>query len=350
MVLTDARQVTVAWIDGVLHAAGVSQRGAVSAIDVETAGDRAWSRIARIGVRYRDPATEPGPTRLLLKLCNDDEQSFGRSEVDFYRRDYAGASGLPMPRCYDAAYAEGPRRYHLLLEDLSASHTNADDVLPDACFGHALAQSLAALHAHRWGEDSLRELGHTLPSRDEVDAYVGHVSQGLEPMLALVGDGLAPQWLPRLRAMFDGLADTFASRLRDAQGFALVHGDLNPGNLLVPKSRSGPVLLIDRQPFDWSLTRWLAVSDLVLAMVPWWDTAVRRRLEPLVLEHYGEALRTHGVTGYPLSKLRADYRHCLVMAIAIPVEWCIREEDRARMRWLWSMQLQRALAACEDWS
>ena len=167
-------------------------------------------------------------------------------------------------------------------------------------------------------------------------------------MLTLVGDGLAPGWSSRLRSLFGELGSAYAKRALDPRGMALVHGDLNPGNLLVPKSRCGPVLLIDRQPFDWSLTRWLAVSDLALAMVPWWDTDVRRRLEPLVLEHYGEELRAHGVADYPMSKLRDDYRLCLGMAIAVPVQWCVLEGDRERMRWLWSMQLQRALAAYDE--
>jgi hypothetical protein len=348
VVLTDASQVTVDWVDRVLHEAGVTPAGAVTAVDVDPGLQRVCSRIARIGVRYRHTATDRAPARLLLKLCHDENESFGRSEVDFYRRDYAGAVDAPMPRCFDAAYAEHPRRYHLLLEDLSATHVNADGVDPDAYFCRALAQSLAALHSHRWGEHRLRELGCAPAGRQEIDAYVEHVAKGLDPMLALAGRDMASQRVRELRALFEDLADRFARRARDPRGFALVHGDLNPGNLLVPKSRSGPVLLIDRQPFDWSLTRWLAVSDLVLAMVPWWETNTRRRLEPCVLEHYGEALRARGVTDYPMSLLRADYRLCLAMAVAVPMAWCIREDTRTRMQWLWSMQLQRALAACEE--
>ena len=349
MVLTDARQVTAAWVDRVLHDAGVIQAGTVAAIDVDADRSRAFSRIVRIGVHYRNPVGDRAPARLLLKLCSDENESFGRSEVDFYRRDYVAAADAPIPRCFDAAYAEQPRRYHLLLEDLSASHANADGVVPDESFGRALAESLAALHSHRWGEDRLRELGQSLPGSGEISTYVEHVRAGLDPMLALVGHRLAPRTAPRLRALFEGLAGDLARRSRDPCGIALVHGDLNPGNLLVPTSRSGPILLIDRQPFDWSLTRWLAVSDLALAMIPWWTTSVRRRLEPVVLEHYGDALRARGVTDYPMSRLCADYRLCLAMAIAVPMAWCIREDDRVRMRWLWSRQLQRALAAYEEW-
>lgn len=168
-------------------------------------------------------------------------------------------------------------------------------------------------------------------------------------MLASVGDSLAPAWRPRLHALFDRLAEDFAQRAQDPHGIALVHGDLNPGNILVPHERIGPVLFVDRQPFDWSLTRWLAASDLACAMVPWWRTSVRRRLEPRVLAHYCESLQRRGVRDYPLSRLQTDYRLCLATTVAIPVEWCIRDADRDRMRWLWTRQLRRALAAHEDW-
>jgi thiamine kinase-like enzyme len=348
MVITDASQVDRAWIDRALHSAGVTRAGDVISIELDDGEGRAWSRILRIKVRYRVATVGNPPPRLLLKLCSDESETFGSSEVDFYRRDYADAADLPIPRCFHAAYSERPRRYHLLLEDLSATHTNADEVTPDEEFGRSLAQSLAALHSHRWGAEGLRSLSRAVPAGDEIDAYVGHVRKGLEPMLAVAADTLGSKWPSRLRSLFEDMSDVYAKRALATKGMALLHGDLNPGNLLVPRSRRGPILLIDRQPFDWSLTRWLAVSDLALAMVPWWDTDIRRRLEPMVLEHYGASLRARGVTDYPMSEIREDYRLCLAMALAVPVQWCILEADRERMRWLWSIQLQRALAAFDD--
>ena len=351
MVRTDSDHVDAAWIEHTLHREGLIEAGSVASIDIDADAARTWSRIARIGVHYRDGATGRAPTRLLLKMCHGLGDAFGSSEVDYYRRDYCDAKDAPLPRCFDAAYADSPRRYHLLLEDLSATHSNADGVAPHGWYGRALAQSLAALHAHRWGEQRLLQLGQGLPTRDEIDRYVAHVSQGLEPMLALVEHRLPSAWPARLRALFDGLGAQLAQRAERAQephGMTLVHGDLNPGNILVPRDRSGPVLFIDRQPFDWSLTRWLAVSDLVYAIVPWWRTSARRRLEPMVLAHYCESLRSRGID-YPLSSVQADYRLCLRMAIAVAVQWCTVEADRDRMRWLWARQLKRSLAAYDDW-
>ena len=116
----------------------------------------------------------------------------------------------------------------------------------------------------------------------------------------------------------------------------------------MPNSGIGQVLFVDRQPFDWSLTSWMGVSNFVLATMPWWDTPIRRKLEGPMLARYHAALVVRGITDYPMSQLDADYRLCLAMAVAVPVEWCVLESDRERMRWLWTRQLERGLAALDD--
>jgi hypothetical protein len=128
----------------------------------------------------------------------------------------------------------------------------------------------------------------------------------------------------------------------------LTHGDLNPGNLLVPRAEGGAVLMIDRQPFDWSFTIWLGTSDLVNAIVPWWDAAARPALERTALRHYHATLVARGIDDYPFDRLLDDYRLCLIEGLGTAVGWCVEDEECDRMRWLWHTQLQRALAACEQ--
>ncbi|MBV8503727.1 MAG: DUF1679 domain-containing protein [Paucibacter sp.] len=338
-VISHPDQVTAVWLGETLHRAGLlSGPQDVAAVEKLPAGDRAWSRITHLRVDYRVPTGLP--CRLLLKICAHEAGTFGRSEVDYYLRDYDGVTDAPLPRCFDAAYADEPRRYHLLLEDLSDSHVSGDEALPpDLGLALALGESLASLHAPHWGRVAP-------PERAEIERYVGHVRPGMEPLLTLAGlDAPWPGWL---RGLMVSLADRLLERARDPRGLTLVHGDLNPGNLLIPRSRRGPVLLLDRQPFDWSLTRWLGAGDLVNAVVCWWDEPVRRALGEPLLRRYHAALCERGIEGYTLAQLRKDYELCLAMAVAIPVEWCVRESDRERMRPLWAQQLRRALAACAD--
>ena len=350
-VVVDPARIDAAWVQQVLQDVGVVGAGAVAAVKVAATQASTWSRLTRISVHYRSGTPGVGttaPSALLLKRCGAESGEFSRSEVDYYRRDYLGAAAAPLPRCFDAAFAEHPRRYHLLLEDLSASHRTGDDTPPDLAFGLALADALAALHAHRWGVQRLQPIGRAVAGPAEIDRYLAHITPGLAPLMNLAGAALPAAWASRLPGLVAGLPDTFKARARDARGMTLVHGDLNPGNLLVPRAGSGPVLLIDRQPFDWSLTAWLGASDLAGALVPWWGSALRSKVQGPVLTRYHAGLVARGVHDYPWVQLLADWRLGVLMSLLVPVEWCVLPTDRERMRWLWTQQLQRALAALDD--
>jgi Ser/Thr protein kinase RdoA (MazF antagonist) len=138
------------------------------------------------------------------------------------------------------------------------------------------------------------------------------------------------------------------ARTRDSTGFTLVHGDVNPGNILAPRDGPGPIYLVDRQPFDWSLTTWLGVSDLAYMIVHWWDTELRRRWELPILRHYHEQLERRGIAEYTWDQLMRDYKLAAVQSVYVAVEWCVLEEDRTKMRWVWEPKFQKAMAAFFD--
>ena len=135
---------------------------------------------------------------------------------------------------------------------------------------------------------------------------------------------------------------------QDPQGFTLVHGDANLGNILSPHEGSGKTYLIDRQPFDWSLVIWPGVSDLAYFLGLWWQTEPRRQWEIPVLHHYHACLRQHGITDYAWDQLLWDYQLTLIQGLYIAAEWCILESDRIAMKWVWFRHLQRSMAAFFD--
>lgn len=348
MLITDPRQIDAAWVESALRRSGALSGGSVAEIRIDHDPRRMWSRITRIAVSYSKDASGERPGHLLLKLCGAEGGAFGPAEVRYYTSDYAGLVDAPIPRCHDALYVEKPRRYHLLLADLSSTHENFDHRHVTEGHALALATALATLHAHRWGAERLGAIGLTPPDRGDFVRYVDHVARGLEPLLALTDGEIDRSWGPRLRTIFSRLADRYAERASDRQTITQTHGDINPGNILVPINGETPLYLIDRQPFDWSLTNWLGASDLVLAMIPWWEPSIRRRFESATLRAYHQALATRGVADYPFDQLMEDYRLCIVESIALAVEWCALQEDREPMRWLWNRELHRALAAYDD--
>ena len=336
-------EVTPEWLSGVLRRAGALDAGDVAAIQADAAG-ASWSRNLRLRVRYSPGARGDCPERLFLKICAGEQAVFGRSEVDFYTRDYVGLPDPPLPRCYGAAYRDAPRAYILLLEDLSETHTDAFRVDPDLRLGEGLAESLATLHAARWGPDGLAGIGARLPGEAEIARYFDWVGRGVAPLFDVAGDALDRTGRALVERVFAWHPAAMRRRAGRSEGFTWVHGDTNPGNLLIPRNWPGRVHLIDRQPFDWSLQVWLGASDLAIWLVLHMDEAPRRCLEQPVLRAYHRALGSAGIA-VPFDAILWDYRFSIAQCLELAVEWCVLPEDRERMRWLWERQLRRCLAA-----
>jgi hypothetical protein len=345
-VVIDPSQVDSDWIENALRRAGALDGGGVDDISVEPMG-ATISQLFRIRLVYRAGSRGSMPSSLVLKLCSIGE-SFTGSEVDYYVRDYRWLVGPPLLRCYDARFSPTAAAYHLVLDDASATHQNSWNVVPTDEFGQAVAHALATLHAHRWGLQRLANVGATIPSASDVDHYLANIRPGLEPMIQAVVGGIELGWVSSLVELFDRHPTAMIERLRDPTGFTLVHGDVNPGNILSPRAGIGPIYLIDRQPFAWSLTTWLGVSDVAYMMVHWWDSATRRQSEQSVLRAYLDRLTELGVDDYSWEQLWQDYRLCAVQSVYVATEWCVKEEDRQKMRWVWWPQLQKAMTAYED--
>ena len=365
VVITGASQVTLVWLNRVLTRAGAIGAGAVSRFTI-TSGEGTWSSNARLRIQYEPQSTGPRPSSLFLKMCNAVESGFVlESEVDYYTLDYAGCEDAPLVPCYDARYSRELGAYHILLADLTETHQTAwhvtspveqagvlagkMHVTPPLEYALTLARALARLHAHRWGRSRWPGTAGIMPTKAVLTRFVDHVSLGLEPMLRDVSGDVPPEWETTLRAIFRTHPHLMFERTLQAQGFAILHGDVNPGNVLSPYVSPGTTYIIDRQPFDWSLITWLAASDLAYMMIPWWDVMSRRELEmPALSEYHAELLR-RGVTGYAWDQLLADYRLCVIETVYTAVEWCGTADGLRNKRWIWWPKLQRGMAAFEDW-
>ena len=347
-VVTSLEQVTTQWLTDVLSRSGALARGAVAAFDADV-GRGNWSANARLVVEYTAEAQGARPRRLFLKMVNTDlgDESFDASEVTYYRRDYADVPDAPLLRCYDARYSEELRRYHVLLDDISDTHVNASEKEPTLAYGLALAEGLAALHARWWGGERLTEAGAPINSADHIRNFVAIAEPGVGHILRRFSSELQPHWPDAIRELFARHPQAMIERARDPSGFTLIHGDTGEQNILVPREGDRPVYIIDRQPFDWSLTTWLGAYDLAYAMVLDWPVELRRQWEMPVLERYHARLIERGVQGYSWQRLVDDYRLCVAMGVYVAVEYC---RGGINERWIsaWLLMLQRSLLACDD--
>ncbi|GAB4577584.1 MAG: hypothetical protein Fur0022_03150 [Anaerolineales bacterium] len=347
-IITSLTDVTPTWLTEVLTKSGALRHGAVTTFEVDK-GRGNWSANARLTLAYTLDAQGTLPQNLFLKMVNTDleDEFFGASEVTYYTRDYVDVPDAPLIRCYTAAYSEELRRYHLLLDDVSQTHVEAATKAPSLEFGLALAEGLAALHARWWGANRLTEAHAPIHSPKHIQAFSRIAEPGLPYILEHFSTSLKPHWPEMLQTFFARFPQTMIARAQNPEGFTLIHGDVGPYNILVPRAGVRPLYLIDRQPFDWSLTTWLGVYDLAYAMVLDWDIEARREWELPVLRHYHTSLRHRGIETYSWEQLFDDYRLCLAMGIYIAVEYC-RGEDGARRVDVWLPMLQRSLTACDD--
>jgi Phosphotransferase enzyme family len=259
-VISDPAQLSAAWVGRVL-------KKSIDAISV-VADSGNWSKQSLIEAKQSDGTTQA----LRLKMCLG--QTFGRSEVDYYTRDYLGMADAPLVRCFDAQYDPGVG-YHLLLEDLAATHTDNKSIAPRLDYGIAVAEALGRFHRHHW-------CSQPVPDRAALDRYFEEVRPGLAPLERATGCVL--------RDRFEAHEHVFRHRWGQPQGMSLLHGDLNPTNILTPVGRPAPVYFLDRQPFDWSLTYGVAASDLAYFMIPWWPKETRQACELAVLRRWYDAL------------------------------------------------------------
>ncbi len=280
---------------------------------------------------------EPAPLKLRVKLGS--AIVFGRSEVDYYVRSFVGLADAPLVRCHHAEADD--THYHVLLDDLTDSHCNQDDVAVTERYGRALVESLAQLHAHRWAQPP--------PDAAAIEASLREAQAGLPVMLGAMREDFSAAETDTVREVFDRLPHALARRAQDPAGFSWVHGDLNPGNILAPRAGPGQVLLIDYQPFlEPPPQNGLAMYDLAHAMVLWWPEEARRTWAPALIEHWHAQLESRGAGYASPERLREDWRLCVAQTLMVPASRCAEPGAITEMRWLWQMFLRRALAALAD--
>src|SRR2546422_2292346 len=146
-------------LTAVLRRAGVLTRGEVVDVAVETSRDTLISRIARLRLTYaRGEAA--GRSQVFFKTSREDAaealRELGRKEVTFYDVVAAPTPRGLLPRCYEAA-ADPGGRWHVMLEDLTASHEPLGEwpLPPPMERWHAVVAAHARFHAVWWDQERL---------------------------------------------------------------------------------------------------------------------------------------------------------------------------------------------------
>lgn len=305
--IRDFNQVTGDWLTQ------VTQKPVVTFTMVITESN--WARHAKISATQDDGS----PLKLWLKICLHAES--GRSEVDYYQRDYATLPNAPLLKCYDAAHEPG-HGYHLLFDDLSDEFQDRKHVQPTLEHGLELAGAVGRMHAHHWQSGSPKDPAEWEPP-------FARLRRGIENLEQATGKPFAHR--------FEKLAKDLADRWSQPIGMAMLHGDINPTNVLTPKEGESPLYILDRQPLDGKTPYGVAVYDLAYAIAPWWPRSLREEHEEAILRHWFETLAQ---PTYPWEQARADWRLSVEHCLFVIADWCVEAEECESMRWLWGWQLE----------
>jgi hypothetical protein len=316
--IIDPAELTPARLDGILGASGLLHGARVAGVALRTQHRGPFSVRAFYDVAYAGKPPAAAPTRLFLKLPLpgvEVSRQMLREEVRFYQA-HGDDARLPLVRCFDAVHDGDDGGAHLLLEDLSETHSTPPPPLPPS-LPHAQSMIDALLRFHlRWWESP--ELGVSVGERWSAETArraVELAEQSYGRFCDLVGD----LWSPRRRRVYESVLESWPrllSRLVDQPNLTLIHGDAHGWNCLLPNDpRRHPAYLVDlgtsriRPP----------TNDLAYFMALMWFPDVRERWERPLLERYHRGLLEAGVEGYSRESFQWDYRFAVIVHLFTPV-------------------------------
>jgi hypothetical protein len=342
-VVDDDRGLSPTWLTDALRSG--QHDHTVTRVSAERVGT------GQMGTTYRltlDYLGEPGPKTLIAKVAGPDEAlramvaSGYAAEVGFYRH-LAPSLTARIPRCWYAAITEDRTRFTLLLEDAAPAKPG---VQADGC---TLAQarsaiaSLVQLHAPRWGDRSLTELGFLMRPGEDMAALMQDVLIGAtEGFLERYESVLADEDPTTLRAVAQVIGAWQLTRLEPS---SVVHGDYRLDNLLFHPDRPEVVAV------DWqSVAVGPPLRDVAYFLGTSITTDDRRAHEREIVREYHAAIVECGVVGYDLERCWDDYRLGHLQGPMIGIIGCMYAsgERSDRSDAMFTAMVGRSCAAIRD--
>ena len=327
----------------VLHHCGAPGPARVDGVTVAGTFVKQRSHTRRLRLSYQGAAGD-APQSLILKMGHLD--SAGRSayanrrEIAFYRDIAPSLPAGVVPRCFEAVESTDTTPWHLLLEDLSDSHSLATEhpLPPSQAQCESIMVAWAKFHAAWWDDPRLGASVGTWPAADW-EQYLPSFAGELAVFIGQHGQVMPPERRELYRRLLDQ-GPRLLARLHARRNVTLVHGDAHWWNCFVPRDASGDVRLIDWE--GWSVDT--ATSDIAYMMAMLWYPDMRRRLERPLLDRYHAALLAQGVRGYDRQALDDDYRLSVLWLILRPV----RQAAFNIPPRVWWPNLERIFLAVDD--
>jgi Ecdysteroid kinase-like family len=312
---------------------------------VESSQETALSRVVRLRLVY-DEAVHDAPRSLIFKTGLperlDAVSDQGHREVSFYADV---ASDMPeglVPRCFEARYNRGANTWHLLLEDLTDSHSIATTwpIPPTLPQCEAMVRALARTHVHWW--DSPR-LGTTIGRWIDDDTWDRNMSEFatvFERFASHLGDRLSIERRVLYKQFIQAAPRLLSQRYQSHRNMTVVHGDAHLWNFFLPRDGGSDIRIFDWQ--NWGID--FAATDLAYMMATHWYPERRRRMEQPLLDHYHTALQEQGVHDFSRAALGEDYR----LAVLFQLMRLVRQFNAGLPPLIWWGHLERVVLTIDE--
>ena len=197
--ITDAAQATAAWLTSILRQQGCLDQGDVVGVQKESPYFSGMSVLSRLTLTYSLDAPASAPSLLLLKIPVSEPEWIvtpgqGKKEVEFYGTVAGAMSDAPAVRCYDAVHCPESGRSHLLLDDVSATHSRPEWPLPPLnvqC--EKLIDCIARFHAFWWEHPRLGGDIGELPGDDFVRRHYEGLAEAWSGFADFLDDPLSAE-------------------------------------------------------------------------------------------------------------------------------------------------------------
>lgn len=341
-------QVTPAWLTEVLRDADCIGNGEVVRVWTKRAQERIVSNVFQLEVEYSPDAPLSAPSRLFLKLSNDELQlGFRPREVEFYNTIALDAPQLPLIRCYDAVYSNDTGASHVLLADVSETHTQTHAPLPPSLRDCELAiDSIAHLHAHFWEHPRFVKGRGRRTNVQAFETIRTILVSDVAAFAEFLGDRLPAARLAIYERILAGSMQPWR-RMINPEGLTVSHGDAHWWNFLYPRDDNDAVADADGRAliFDWHL--WhvdIPLKDLAYMIAFNWYPERRAQLEQPLVRRYHAALVERGVRNFSWADCWHDYRQAVIRELFVPVwQWSSRLPPA-----IWWSNLEKIWMAFED--
>jgi aminoglycoside/choline kinase family phosphotransferase len=226
---------------------------------------------------------------------------------------------VPRPRCYYSSFDGLRKAGTILLEDLSLTHDDVGDGPSDDKMVKKVVEAVAALHLEFWDNyDAFGALG--LPWRlDSIENWRQHLAALEGDLHMLVEHAQETTDGEQLACCFGGLdylrgnfEPVLHQRFHKGKHITVIHGDLNPHNVMYPRDDNGNVCFVDFQ----AARMGLATEDLVMLLSLHLAPNRERSLE--YLEHYYRVI-SESIDDYPFDEFMGDFLASLAEGIFFPV-------------------------------